>query len=138
MRPFACISLVGLWSSLAFGQAAGTAPAFDLANVHVSPKTTNPNMSGGVVRAGRYELRKASMVDLIRSAYSVEPEKVLGGPSWLETDRFDVIAKVPPSTSLEAAKLMLQTLLADRFKLVVHTDSLSPFLCCRWGKASTS
>ena len=63
------------------------------------------------------------MVDLIRTAYGVDADKVLGGPSWLESDRFDVIAKAPPSATPETAKLMLQALLAERFKLVVHTDS---------------
>jgi uncharacterized protein (TIGR03435 family) len=48
---------------------------------------------------------------------------VLSGPSWLEADRFDVIAKAQPSTTPATAKLMRQALLADRFKLVLHTDS---------------
>ncbi len=63
------------------------------------------------------------MVDLVAAAYGVETDYVLGGPSWLERDRFDVIAKAPATTSKETVKLMLQTLLADRFKLVVHNDS---------------
>jgi uncharacterized protein (TIGR03435 family) len=62
------------------------------------------------------------MVELVRIAYNVEPDNVLGGPSWLEMDRFDVIAKAPANTPPETARLMLQALLADRFKLVVHKD----------------
>jgi len=80
-------------------------------------------MRGGVLRAGRYEIRQASMVDLIRTAYGVDFDKVMSGPSWLESDRFDVIAKAPPATSADGAKLMLQTLLAARFKLVAHPDT---------------
>jgi uncharacterized protein (TIGR03435 family) len=82
-------------------------------------------VSGGVLRGGRYELRKATMVDLIRNAYGVDADKIIGGPSWLETDRFDVIAMAPPTTSPDTVKLMLQALLADRFKLTVHTDNKS-------------
>jgi uncharacterized protein (TIGR03435 family) len=63
------------------------------------------------------------MVDLIGAAYNVDTDKVLGGPNWLELDRFDVYAKVPPSTSADTAGLMLQALLADRFKLALHKDS---------------
>jgi uncharacterized protein (TIGR03435 family) len=63
------------------------------------------------------------MLELITTAYGIDAEKVLGGPNWLEFDRFDVIAKAPPSTSPENLRLMLQGLLADRFKLVVHMDS---------------
>jgi uncharacterized protein (TIGR03435 family) len=125
MRAFAGLSFVALLSGLAFAQSAGSPPAFDVADVHASPRSTNPFASGGVLRGGRYELRKATMVDLIRFAYGVEAEKVIGGPSWLETDRFDVIAMAPPATSPDTVKLMLQALLADRFKLVVHTDNKS-------------
>jgi uncharacterized protein (TIGR03435 family) len=62
------------------------------------------------------------MVDLIRTAYGVDADKVVGGPHWLEMDRFDVIAKTPPSTTRDAVKPMLQALLAERFGLVVRQD----------------
>jgi uncharacterized protein (TIGR03435 family) len=81
------------------------------------------NMQGGVFRAGRYEIRYASMLDLIDTAYGVDADTVVGGPAWLETDRFDVIAKAPPGTSPETVKLMLQSLLADRFKLEVRKET---------------
>jgi uncharacterized protein (TIGR03435 family) len=123
VRVFASISVAAFLSLAIFGQSAGAPPAFDIADVHLSAHSTNPNMTGGVIHAGRYELRKATMVDLIRTAFGVDADSVAGGPSWLESDRFDVIAKAPPNTSLETARLMLQTLLADRFKLVVHMDT---------------
>ena len=63
------------------------------------------------------------MVDLIRTAYGVDPERVVGGPTWLEFDRFDTTALVRPSTRPETLRLMLQSLLADRFKLTIHNDS---------------
>ena len=125
MRAFAAICLVAVLPGVALGQSAGSPPAFEIADVHASARSTNPFFSGGVLRGGRYELRKATMVDLIRSAYDVNADKVLGGPSWLETDRFDIIALAPPSTSQETIRLMLQALLADRFKLTVHKESKS-------------
>ena len=115
--------LAALLAAAAFGQAPAAPPAFDIADVHPSAKATLNYMRGGVLRGGRYEIRTASMVDLIRVAYSVDDnDKIVGGPSWLDTDRFDVIAKAPQSTSQDNVKLMLQALLADRFKLVVHPD----------------
>jgi len=45
------------------------------------------------------------------------------GPDPLSTDRYDVIAKVSPDASKEQRMLMLQALLAERFKLVVHRES---------------
>ena len=122
IRVFACICLAALLSGLALSQSAETVPVFEIADVHVSPHGTNQYMRGGVMRGGRYELRTASMLDLIGSAYGVDADKVIGGPSWLDTDRFDVIAKAPPNTSPEAMILMLRALLKDRFKLVVHED----------------
>src|SRR5580658_2260996 len=94
-RSSARIGFIALLSALVFGQTAGAPPKFDIADVHVSPKATNPFMRGGVFRAGRYEIRTASMVDLIGTAYGVDADKVLGGPNWLDSDRFDVVAKAP-------------------------------------------
>jgi uncharacterized protein (TIGR03435 family) len=127
-RAFARISSLALLSSAAFAQSAGPTPTFDIADVHVSPRTawakkSANNMQGGLLNAGRYELRRATMLDLIRTAYSVDADKVYGGPSWLDYDRFEVIAKAPPTTRPEALRLMLQSLLADRFKLVVKKDT---------------
>ena len=48
--------------------------------------------------------------------------KSLGGPNWIEMDRFDVIAKLPPDSTPETQKLMLQALLEDRFKLLSHKE----------------
>jgi uncharacterized protein (TIGR03435 family) len=125
MREFSYISIVALLSAAAFGQAAETRPAFEAADVHASARTSNlnPFMSGGALRGGRYDLRRANMLDLIRIAYSVDPDTVLGGPNWLELNRFDITAKAPTATSRETVRLMLQTLLADRFKLVTHKDT---------------
>ncbi len=99
-------------------------PAFDLADLHASAHTRqNVGMQGGLFRAGRYELRRATLLDLIKTAYGVDADLVFGGPGWLESDRFDVIAKAPLRTSPETVKLMLQSLLADRFNLVVHEET---------------
>jgi uncharacterized protein (TIGR03435 family) len=73
---------------------------------------------------GRFELRGATMLDLIGIAYGVEPAMVVGGPTWLTVDKFDVIAKAPSaSASEENLQAMLKTLLADRFKLAAHQDT---------------
>jgi uncharacterized protein (TIGR03435 family) len=124
IRAIAAISFLAFLADSAFGQSAETTPKFDVADVHVSPKSNSAYMSGGVLRGGRYEIRRATMVDLIRTAYGVDDNsKIQGGPSWLDLDRYDVIAKAPPSTTQDTAKLMLQALLADRFQLKIHMGS---------------
>jgi len=125
-RAFTGISVIAIFSGAVLGQAqsAEPAPAFDLADIHASAKANNPYMSGGTLRGGRYDVRNATMLNLIQLAYSVDDtSKIVGGPNWLNTDRFDIAAKAPPATPQETLKLMLQALLAERFKLVVHMDN---------------
>jgi uncharacterized protein (TIGR03435 family) len=122
MRLYLALSLTALLSGAAFGQTAETAPKFEVADVHASPRSTQPAVRGPFFSSGRYELRFATMVDLISMAYNVDPERVSGGPNWLELDRFDVFAKIAAGSTAESRRRMLQTLLADRFNLVTHTD----------------
>jgi uncharacterized protein (TIGR03435 family) len=63
------------------------------------------------------------MLDLIKTAYSVDAEKIYGGPSWLDYDKFEVIARTQPGTRPEALRRMLQSLLAERFGLSVKMDT---------------
>ena len=72
---------------------------------------------------GRYELRNATLVDLIHTAWSVDADKVVGGPDWLDTDRFDVIIAAPAGSTPESLHTMLRSLLVDRFHLVAHNDT---------------
>ena len=83
-------------------------------------------MNGPYTHPDRYEIRNATLVDLVRTAYGVDADKVLGGPSWLELDRFDVTAKAPSGTPADDLKPMLKTLLQERFRLVAHPDT-KPF-----------
>lgn len=108
---------------LALGQSADAPPLFEAADVHVSTKIQNPFVRTGPVRGGRYEVKYATLVDLIHLAYGFDNDKILGGPRWLEMDRFDVVGKVPPDSTPDTQKLMLQSLLVDRFKLVVHKET---------------
>ena len=106
------------------GAAAKTPVKFEIADIHPSPRRRYPFFDGGFLVNGRYLMRQATLVDLIATAYGQKDSSyVHGGPSWLEWDRWDVIAKVPAGTTEDAAKQMLQSLLAQRFGLVVHTGS---------------
>jgi uncharacterized protein (TIGR03435 family) len=111
------------FACVAFGQPADAPPKFEAADIHSSAKTQFPFMRAGLVRAGRYEIKSATMVDLIHIAYNFDADKIVGGPNWLEMDRFDVTAKVPAGTTPKDLPRMLQSLLADRFKLVVHKET---------------
>ncbi len=94
-RVLAGISFLALLTMAISGQSPATPVAFDVADIHKSAPTLFPFFQDGVLRGDRYILRDATLVDLIATAYGVGNEKVLGGPSWLDSDRFDVIAKAP-------------------------------------------
>ena len=129
-------SLLALFiAGAAFGQTATTPPVFDSADVHISAPSLNPGMRGGALRGQRFNVLNATMLDLVSMAYRLDSSKIAGGPNWLEWDRFDVIAKAPQATTQENLDLMLQNLLADRFKLVVHKDTkLRPAFVLSAGK----
>jgi uncharacterized protein (TIGR03435 family) len=127
-RAFASIGLVILFSGALLGQVGSTAndtsaPAFDAADVHASPKVRQPNTAFGGLRGTRFLVRQATMVDLINYAYGIDNNKILAGPTWLDMRRFDVSARAPSGSTPEQAKLMLQRLLAERFSLKIHQDS---------------
>jgi uncharacterized protein (TIGR03435 family) len=104
----------------ALGQSASGKAEFEAADVHVSPPGSTE--SGDFLPNGRIEFRATTLLRLITLAHSVSADRVAGGPSWLDTDRFDVVAKAPTAASQIAMRNMLKTLLADRFGLVIKQE----------------
>jgi uncharacterized protein (TIGR03435 family) len=121
LRFLACLSLVAVLPIAGFGQTAETKP-FEAADVHVSAKARQAFMQGPYIRGDHYEIRQATMLNLISEAYGKDGEDIWGGPTWLEMNRYDILAK-GPAHSKEERNAALQALLADRFKLVVHIDT---------------
>jgi uncharacterized protein (TIGR03435 family) len=112
---------IAFLSLLTIMPASAQQPKFDMADVHVSPTAqTFAQNFGGVIRGGKYVNRDVTMLSLIVTAYGVSEDSISGGPGWLSSDLFDVVAKVPDGTTPATANLMLKSLLEDRFKLVTH------------------
>jgi uncharacterized protein (TIGR03435 family) len=103
--------------------AAPPAAAFTVVDVHNSYHRYGGYFDGGNLAGSKYIAQQATMLDLIGQAYDVDRDHILGGPLWIEADRFDINARTPSGTSNAQIPPMLQTLLADRFKLVVHADT---------------
>jgi uncharacterized protein (TIGR03435 family) len=127
-RALASIGLAALLFTAAWAQSTSS-QTFEVADVHASPGVTN-FFSRTVFRGGRYEIHNASIVDLIRIAYGIDDQlskgdKMVGGPNWVDFDRFEVIAKAATNTPQDTMRKMMQALLADRFKLVVHNETKS-------------
>ncbi|HVW10353.1 MAG TPA: TIGR03435 family protein [Bryobacteraceae bacterium] len=127
-RILAVITAAGMLAGLALSQTADSKPKFELADIHPAANTTGVIRFGGrggnTISSARYELRNASLLDLISNAYGMDSGKVIGGPTWLEWDHYDLTAKVAADAhpDPETLKLMLQDLLAERFHLAVHKD----------------
>ena len=105
-------------------------PAFEVASVKLNSNCGGGGIPGGT-SPGRLNTTCATLRGLIRMAYgafaggSVRPRvaEVLGGPGWLDSDRYEISAKAegdPPRAQMMGP--MLQTLLEDRFKVRVHTE----------------
>ena len=72
---------------------------------------------------GRLNAINAPLRFLIRQAYRVPESRIIGGPSWLDTDRFDVVATTPQAVTGDAIREMLRALLKERFGLALHTET---------------
>jgi len=77
---------------------------------------------GARVDGARAEYIYMAMKELISTAYKVKPYQI-SGPDWIANQHFDIVAKIPEGASKDDAPQMLQALLEDRFKLVVHRES---------------
>lgn len=98
-------------------------PEFEVASVkpHASAEGSP---TGSIARdPGRLMYTGLTVRGLIREAYGLKVYPLSRGSDVLSTDRYDLIAKVSPNASKEQRMLMLQALLAERFKLVVHRET---------------
>jgi uncharacterized protein (TIGR03435 family) len=119
-RIFTIAKFAGALPLMACCQTPVAPPSFEVAVV--KPSMPGGTLSGAALPGGSISLRNLTMKLLIAGAWSVGDYAITGGPNWLDSDRFDVIAKAAPQSSTENIKLMLQTLLVERFKLAVHRD----------------
>jgi uncharacterized protein (TIGR03435 family) len=94
-------------------------PAFEVASVKL-------NAAGGPAstvrpRSGGMEWENYSLRQFIQAAYAVK-DYAFSGPSWLDSVRLDVIAKLPAGARFDQVPAMMQSLLLERFKLAVHRE----------------
>jgi len=108
------LSVVIFTAALAHGQITPR-PAFDVASIRVStPSREEVNAS-----AGTLTMRNVKLSTCIRWAYKLSVYEI-SGPDWIETARFDITAKSENSPTEDQLRLMLQTLLEQRSRLIAH------------------
>src|SRR5262249_8989204 len=121
MRGIWVAGLSVFTSFMVFGQP-GAAPSFEVASVKPAPPPTGQNlrvMMGS--DPGRINYSNVTLRNVMTRAYDVKANQI-SGPSWLDSERYDIVATVPPNTPRDQVPLMLQTLLAERFKLALHRE----------------
>jgi len=96
-------------------------PMQEIAEIKAGKIPTRPKI-GPHVDAVQAEYDSMSLKDLLMLAYKVRDFQ-FNGPGWMDDKLFDIVAKMPNGASIDDAPMMLQSLLEDRFKLVVHRAS---------------
>jgi uncharacterized protein (TIGR03435 family) len=112
-------ALVVFFPLLLAGQSSPS-PAFEVASVkqNNSPdQRSSFQTSPNGVTITNYRLQF-----LIPNVYNVPVYAVSGAPGWLSSNKYDIVARAPEGSSKEQFALMLQQLLADRFKLKFHRE----------------
>ena len=110
---------------MAFAQTKA-APTFEVASISPSVPlqtqiTTGQLRVGTTITDSRVDLKSASLSELVALAYRLKPYQ-LTAPDWMKSERYDVMATIPAGGNKAQVPEMMQALLADRFKLRVHTD----------------
>jgi uncharacterized protein (TIGR03435 family) len=120
------VFFVAAWTALGLQAQTNPAPAFDVASIRVNSmaaqggegsrrESTEPS-------PGSLIMRNVRMRSCITWAYHVAEYQV-SGPAWIDSERYDIAAKAAGPAPESEMRVMLQTLLTDRFKLVLHRQN---------------
>jgi uncharacterized protein (TIGR03435 family) len=131
MRAILGIGWIAFACAMGHAQSANQTPTFDAVSVKVAPP---PDGRGyqvaffggpGTKTPDRINVENYGMAALVSRAYGVEYYQVFG-PDWLtafNSERYNIVGTVAPGTTEARFRLMMQNLLADRFKLTLHKET---------------
>lgn len=116
------VAVMTMWlPAAALSRAQGSRGAFDAASVKRSD-TAEPG--GGVgLRRGGYAATNALLRTIVAHAHEMKRAFVLGGPDWIDSERYDISARASGDPTEEELYAMVRGLLTDRFRLVVHEET---------------
>ena len=103
--------------------AGAETPALDAASIKLN------NSMGGIsamrFTAGRVSMENCSLKKIMLNAYGIQDDReyMIAGSDWLTSEHFDIEAKFPVDTPVPQVRQMLQTMLAERFKLALHKET---------------
>lgn len=113
-----CLVLCGVAAA-----RAAVSPSFEVASIKATdPNPDNPSWIGMTADGAMVTYTSITLKACIRAAYGVRDFQI-AGPDWMSTARFAIKAKLPAGASMDQIPEMLQSLLAERFKLVIRHDT---------------
>jgi uncharacterized protein (TIGR03435 family) len=121
MRSAGLLSFCFLVCGILPAQQAGGPQVFAVATI----KPSRPDaVAATQIRGNRFATEGTTFVDLFKYAYNVHPDQVVGGPEWLRTEKFDVLAdpETEKRPSSDQMKSMVQQLLVERFHVTMHHE----------------
>jgi uncharacterized protein (TIGR03435 family) len=127
LRAIMSAGLVVFASCAAFAQTAENSPTFEVASVKPAAPITGNRISvmmrggPGTPDPGQITYSNVTVKNVLMNAYGVKGFQI-SGPSWLDSERYDIVAKLPRGATKAEFMVMLQNLLAERFKLTLHRE----------------
>jgi uncharacterized protein (TIGR03435 family) len=121
MRPLLRVVCVVLGTAFSLAQE----PAFEVASIRPTPATVTKPGDIQTMPNGRFLATNTTAKALMLRAFGLVDSQLIGAPSWMENDHFDVDARAaaPPPAGPESLLPMVQRLLRERFKLQAHADT---------------
>ena len=121
MKTFLLFLIAVPATCVANAQNAPIQPKFEVASVKRTDRCFTGNSS---IDPGSVTLKGVPLKGVLMEAFKVKMEQI-EGPSWLETDCFEISAKLPKGATKDQLPAMLHALLTERFKLVAHKEDRS-------------
>lgn len=115
-------AVVAITASLVAQQASGT-DAVEVASIRLNTSGAGNN-SLNIRPGGLVVAFNQTPVQLIVSAYGLQPSQLVGGPAWIHSDRYDLTAKSSSGVmSREVMNAVVRRVFAERFKLAIHVET---------------
>lgn len=114
------VALVTAPASLAEGQPPQGSESFEVVSIR---RNTTGGAGGGVLPGGRYNAINQTVLGVILGAYGIPAERIGGGPGWIRSDRFDIVAKAEQEIEGDDLRRLLQALLRERFAFRAHVEN---------------
>jgi uncharacterized protein (TIGR03435 family) len=117
-QMFGAVAIVAILSGTVFGQAPASPHMLEASDIHLADSKADW-VSVGVLPNGYVRVHNASLRKLIAVAYGISDSAVTGGPGWVDSDRFEIAARLTPSPR-DSVLQRLQKVLAERFNVTLR------------------